>query len=78
VDAAKAEAAKRGMTIRTHVIGPRRDWEDHTGDWARAREIRDAGCLLVRPDQHVAWRAPDMTTDPAADLARILTHILGK
>ena len=78
VDAAKLEAAKRGMTIRTHIIGPRRDWEDHTGDWARARDIRDAGCLLVRPDQHVAWRAPDMTADPAADLARVLTHILGK
>lgn len=78
VAAAQAEAARRGLEIRTHVIGPRRDWEDHTGDWARAREIADAGCLLVRPDQHVAWRAPALTADPAADLARVLTAILGK
>ncbi|QYK40465.1 MAG: FAD-dependent monooxygenase [Paracoccaceae bacterium] len=77
-EAARTEGARRGMEIAVHVIGPRRDWEDHTGDWARAREIADAGCLLVRPDQHVAWRAPGLTADPAADLARVLTQILGK
>jgi 2,4-dichlorophenol 6-monooxygenase len=78
VAAAKAEAAKRGMTIRTHVIGPRQAISDHTGDWARASEIADDGCLLVRPDHHVAWRSPRLTQDPAADLARVLTSILGK
>ncbi len=78
VDAAKAEAARRGMTIRTHVIGPRQGIADHSGDWARASEIADSGCLLVRPDHHVAWRSPRLTADPAADLARVLTLILGK
>ena len=78
VAAAKAEAAKRGMTIRTHVIGPRQAIADHTGDWARASEIADDGCLLVRPDHHVAWRSPRLTADPAADLARVLASILGK
>jgi 2,4-dichlorophenol 6-monooxygenase len=78
VAAAKAEAAKRGMTIRCHVIGPRQDVADHTGDWARASEIADDGCLLVRPDHHVAWRSPRLSKDPAADIARVLTSILGK
>ncbi len=78
VAAAKAEAAKRDMTIRTHVIGPRQAIADHTGDWARASEIADDGCLLVRPDHHVAWRSPRLTADPAADLARVLASILGK
>ncbi len=78
VKAAEAEAAKRGMTIRTHVIGPRQAIADHTGDWAHASEIADNGCLLVRPDQHVAWRSPRLTKDPAADLARVLTLILGQ
>ncbi len=78
VAAAKAEADQRGMTIRTHVIGPRQAIADHTGDWARASEIADNGCLLVRPDQHVCWRSPTLTADPAADLARVLTVILGK
>lgn len=76
--AAQAEAAKRGMTLRTHVIGPRQAIADQTGDWARASEIADSGCLLVRPDQHVCWRSARMTADPAADLARVLTHILGQ
>ncbi len=78
VAAAKAEAARRGMTISSHVIGPRQAIADHTGDWARACEIADEGCLLVRPDQHVCWRSATLTRDPAADLARVLTSILGQ
>ncbi len=67
-----------GLPIRTHVIGPRRAVEDHTGDWARASEIRDAGCLLVRPDHHVAWRSPTLAADPAAELRRVLKSILAR
>jgi 2,4-dichlorophenol 6-monooxygenase len=78
IAAAEAEAARRGMTIRTHLIGPRQPISDHSGDWARASEIADDGCLLVRPDHHVCWRSPRLTADPAADLARVLTTILGK
>ncbi len=78
VAAAKAQASKRGLAIRAHVIGPRQGMSDHRGDWARASEIADSGCLLVRPDQHVAWRSPALTADPAADIARVLTTILGK
>ena len=78
VDAAKAEAAKRGMTIIIRVIGPRRDFEDHTGDWARAREIADGGCLLVRPDHHVAFRAMGTSATAAQDLGVALTAVLGK
>ncbi len=78
VTAAQSEAARRGIALRTHVIGPRQAIADHSGDWARAREIADTGCLLVRPDHHVAWRCAALTADPAADLARVLTAILGQ
>jgi 2,4-dichlorophenol 6-monooxygenase len=77
VEAAKVEAMKRGLTINTRVIGPRRDYEDHTGDWARAREIADGGCLLVRPDQHVAFRAMAISKSASKDLDKALTAILG-
>jgi 2,4-dichlorophenol 6-monooxygenase len=73
VTAAKA----LGLPVRSHVIGPRRAVNDPTGDWARASEITDAGCLLVRPDHHVAWRSPDMVSDPVAALQRAITAILG-
>ncbi|MDJ0820405.1 MAG: FAD-dependent monooxygenase [Paracoccaceae bacterium] len=77
-EAAKALGAEFGMDIRVHLVGPRREIEDLTGDWARAREITDSGCILVRPDQHVAWRAETMTDAPEADLKRVLTKILAR
>ena len=78
VEAAKRLAAELGLQIVATVIGPRRDYEDHGGDWARAREIGDAGCLLVRPDHHVGWRAQNASADAYADLSRALSAILGK
>jgi 2,4-dichlorophenol 6-monooxygenase len=60
------------------VIGPRRDFEDHVGDWARAREIGDSGCLLVRPDHHVGWRAARASANAYDDLSKALNQILGR
>jgi 2,4-dichlorophenol 6-monooxygenase len=60
------------------VIGPRRAIEDHTGDWAQAREIRDAGCLIVRPDHHVAWRSETAAADPAGELRRVFNSLLAR
>ncbi len=76
-DAAKAVERKFGLVIKVQIIGPRRDFEDHTGDWARAREISDGGCLLVRPDHHVAWRAMKASPSAENDLGAALKHILG-
>jgi len=77
-EAAAAVGEAMGVPIRVHVIGPRCKIVDHTGDWARAREIGDAGCLLVRPDHHVAWRAEALTADPAADLRRVLSKVMAR
>ncbi|MFN3169879.1 MAG: FAD-dependent monooxygenase [Hyphomicrobiales bacterium] len=76
VEAAEKVGKALELDIRAHVIGPRRDIIDHHGDWARAREVNEAGCVLVRPDQHVAWRAEDMADDPEAELTRVLTALL--
>ncbi len=78
VEAAEKLSAELGLPIRSHVIGPRRPLEDHVGDFARASEISDSGCLLVRPDHHVAWRAKTIAADPAAELRRVLAHILAR
>lgn len=77
-EAAATVGKEIGLEIRVHVIGPRHAVVDHSGDWARAREIADSGCVLVRPDHHVAWRAEALGADPAADLRRILTRILAR
>ena len=78
VEAANAISAEPGLTLDARLIGPRSDWLDHTGDWARAREVSDAGCVLVQPDHHVAWRSEALTDDPAADLRRVRKSILGR
>ncbi|WP_373355812.1 FAD-dependent oxidoreductase [Pseudoroseicyclus sp. CXY001] len=75
-EAAEQVAADLGLPLKAHVIGPRRDYLDHSGDWARAREVSDAGCVLVRPDHHVAWRSAGMAGDPAAELTSALKSVL--
>ena len=67
-----------GLPITVRLIGPRRKFVDHTGDWARAREVSDTGCLLVRPDHHICWRLEEMAEDPAQELRGALTKILGR
>jgi FMN phosphatase YigB (HAD superfamily) len=67
-----------GLDIAGHVIGPRQDLEDYAGAWANAREVRDSGIVLVRPDQHVAWRRETIAADPAGELRRVLKTILDR
>jgi 2,4-dichlorophenol 6-monooxygenase len=75
-DAARNVAAETGLAIDVHVIGPRREIEDHLGDWARLRETSDAGAVMTRPDQHVCFRAAQMAEDPEGELRRVFSAIL--
>lgn len=77
-DAARAVSAKFGLDLRVHIIGPRRAYEDHTGDWARLREVGDTGAILVRPDHHVCWRAVQMAGDATAELLRVMGAVLAR
>ena len=52
--------------------------QDLYGDFALRSEIGERGCLLVRPDQHVAWRSTAGVADPTAELRRVLTQILDR
>jgi 2,4-dichlorophenol 6-monooxygenase len=77
-DAADKVAAELGVEVAPYVIGPGREHIDLYEDWARAREVGEDGCVLVRPDLHVAWRAPRITDDPVAELRRVLTTVLAR
>ena len=75
---AAAEVTQRtGVPIVALVIGPARDAHDIYDDWARAREVDETGCVLVRPDAHVAWRSAAMVEDPVAELGRVMESLLG-
>lgn len=78
VDAARVVGAELGIDIACRTIGPRQEWQDYTGDWARAREVRDSGAVLVRPDHHVAWRAEAKVADATSHLRRVLKSILDR
>jgi 2,4-dichlorophenol 6-monooxygenase len=78
IDAARRVSEATGVEIRGIVVGPGCDYEDPYGDWASAREVSDSGCILVRPDHHVAWRSEKRSADPQGELARIFEALLGK
>lgn len=44
--------------------------------WFDAAGISATGALLVRPDQHVAWRSREAVADPAAALSEALRRVL--
>ncbi|WP_300017475.1 FAD-dependent monooxygenase [uncultured Roseobacter sp.] len=78
VDALIEIGKEMGIDVEAHVVGPRQIYVDHMGDWARAREVSDAGCIVTRPDQHVCWRHDGLADDPKSELRRVFTQILAK
>jgi 2,4-dichlorophenol 6-monooxygenase len=76
--AAAAQAAQAcGVEVAVHAIGTADGVVDAYGDWERLREVGPSGCVLVRPDQHVAWRAADGSAEALAQLPRALAAVLG-
>ncbi|GAA3596759.1 FAD-dependent monooxygenase [Kribbella ginsengisoli] len=78
VKAARAIAEETGVEVEAFVIGPGRELDDLYGDWARLREITDNGCLLVRPDAHIAYRSHDLPADPTAALGDAFRALLNR
>jgi 2,4-dichlorophenol 6-monooxygenase len=78
IEAARAISKAMGLDIAVVKIGPGCDYEDPYGDWANAREVGDSGCLLVRPDQHIAWRAKKRSDNALGELTHVFQTILGK
>lgn len=75
-NAAAAVAAETNLTIRTIRVGEGGDASDPAGAWARVREIADDGCILVRPDAHVGFRAITRVDNPRADLKAAIERLL--
>lgn len=75
--AAADVAGSTGVAIDVVEIG--RDGSaclDPDGTWTRLREITDDGAILVRPDNHVAWRSVGRATDARATLDDAVSKIL--
>lgn len=76
--AAETLGRELGIDLAVRRIGLGLDYEDSYGDWARLREIDEAGCLLVRPDQHVAWRSQGAVADAEAVLLGAVRAVLAR
>ncbi|WP_286259243.1 FAD-dependent monooxygenase [Streptomyces graminofaciens] len=66
-----------GATVHVRAIGSGAEWTDPTGEWTALREVGGDGAPLVRPDRHIAWRAPSWTDDRPAELGRAVHSVLG-
>ncbi|KAK3386868.1 FAD binding domain-containing protein [Podospora didyma] len=75
-EAAAKVAADLAVEIKSFSIGWKEDYEDVYFDWAKRREVEEDGCVLVRPDNFVAWRSRSMIGDPKAKLEEVMKTVL--
>jgi 2,4-dichlorophenol 6-monooxygenase len=76
IAAAAAVGAELGIELAAYAIGPGCDVLDVHGSWARVRNMDESGCVLVRPDRHIAWRMQECSGDPVVQLRAVLVSIL--
>lgn len=77
-DAVQTIEERTGIRMNVRFIGPGQDYIDCFGDWERLREVDDDGCVLVRPDHFVAWRARACTESSLKMLPDVVERILGR
>ncbi len=76
-EAANHISARMDVEVVTVAIGPGLDFEDLYGQWAELSGVEESGCVLVRPDLHVAWRCNRLAEAPLELLSDVMTRILG-
>jgi 2,4-dichlorophenol 6-monooxygenase len=77
-DPAWADACAKVEDVPLDHIVIGRDALDLDAHWQRVSGIRAAGALLIRPDQHVAWRVQALPERPAETLRGVLDRIIGR
>jgi 2,4-dichlorophenol 6-monooxygenase len=78
IEAVTSVGKSLGLQIGSVKIGPGCEYTDLYGAWADEKEIEDNGCLLVRPDFHVAWRQTSIQPNPEKLLLSAMSTILSK
>lgn len=76
-DAALAVKTKLGVKVKVVGIGIGLEWADVYLDWEDKKGVEEDGCVLVRPDYFVAWRAQE-SGDETERLVKVMASILGR
>lgn len=76
LDAADKIGAELGVNVAGKQVGLGCEYDDVLFEWSDRREIADGGCLLVRPDRHIAWRSTDAAEDPVTALRGAFQQVL--
>lgn len=78
-DAAAAVEAAYGLPVDVVSIGPAGcDAQDIYADWYRQSEVDEDGCVVVRPDIYVAWRARQAVAGASDVLIGVFGQLLGR
>ncbi|QKV67398.1 FAD-dependent monooxygenase [Streptomyces harbinensis] len=78
--AAKEAAEAYGVPLEVVAVGTADEpagFRDEDGTWSAVRGTGDDGAVLVRPDQHIAWRATRAGAHPERELAAAVRRALG-
>ena len=77
--AAAAVEANYGLPVDVVSIGPAgSDAQDIYADWYRQCEVEEDGCVVVRPDMYVAWRAKQAVANASDVLIGVFGQLLGR
>jgi 2,4-dichlorophenol 6-monooxygenase len=75
-EAAERVAEQFSIPICAASIGNGTQYTDVEGRWGAICQIADDGAILVRPDNHVAWRSMSGSDNPEDALAAAVSRIL--
>jgi hypothetical protein len=76
-DATLAVKKELGVTVKVVSVGYDLEWEDIYLDWAEKCGVEEDGCVLVRPDYFVAWRAQESGNE-VERLGSVMRTVLGR
>jgi len=67
-----------GAPADVHAVGTYDRLLDPYGDWASVREVHTSGCVLVRPDRHIAWCSLQLGSSAAEEHTAALGRAVGR
>ncbi|KAG5756172.1 hypothetical protein H9Q70_001256 [Fusarium xylarioides] len=75
-NAARQLEQSMNIAVAIFEIGYGLEYEAVFNTWYKLREVEEDGCILVRPDNFIAWRSQRLAADPTQELMTVFQSIL--